>query len=62
MAAHEAPAAVHDHIAADYTRRRAPELREELRLLFEGNGPVDVYDLIHWAGQADMFLAEVIRG
>lgn len=61
MAAHELPAAVHDHLAADLIRSRALQLIAELDTL-----PMPAHDggtaLIAWAGSASVILKELARG
>jgi hypothetical protein len=61
MAAHEAPAAVHDHIAADYARRRALELVAQSDTLTDETS-TDLAALWSWVGQATSILRELARG
>jgi hypothetical protein len=55
--AHEAPQAVHDHIAADHARRRALELHAELDTL----NVLDLDECLTWMGKADVILKELAR-
>jgi hypothetical protein len=58
MAAHEAPAAVHARIAADYLHRRAAELIDEAKLL-PWNPNEDA--IWRWAGHVVHLLGELVK-
>jgi hypothetical protein len=62
MAAHEAPASVHDHIAADYLRRRALELTDQWNADCDGVTEMDRTDWLEWEGAAYAILRELARG
>jgi hypothetical protein len=62
MAAHEAPQAVHDHIAADHARRTALQLHDQLSAMAAQPGPFNIHELLDWAGHADVILMELARG
>jgi hypothetical protein len=62
MAAHEAPAAVHDHIAADYARRRALQLCDQFEAAQNGTAPMDDAEWAGWEGAAHAILKELARG
>ncbi len=69
-AAHEAPAAVHDHIAADYARRRALELTSQYEAdcgkECSESLPCTVHmthdEWLEWEGKAYVILKELARG
>jgi hypothetical protein len=67
MAAHEAPAAVHDHIAADHARRTARELVAEMNAAAgitaePTRPPMTRAEQDKWMGRAYATLEELARG
>jgi hypothetical protein len=61
MAAHETPAAVHQHIAATYAARRAAELVAQLDQMVTW-GEEGHQALLEWAGRASAVLLELAKG
>jgi hypothetical protein len=62
MASHEAPAAVHDHIAADDLRRRALTLIDQFNTWTNPDAPPTRAEELDWEGRAYALLRELARG